>query len=278
MNPKYLLDTFNIDPKKSLGQNFLHDPQALEKIVATADIAPTDTVLEVGPGTGALTVHLAQSAARVIAVEIDDRLIPVLEKQLCDFSNVEILHADILKTDVQALVGDGDYVVVANLPYYITSAILRHLLELPHKPRRLVLTVQQEVAERLVAQPGDMSLLAVSVLFYGKPQIVTRLSPAAFWPRPDVTSAVVRIDVYDGPPVSVPSVDLFFKVVKAGFGQKRKQLRNAIGAGLGLSHPQAGALLEAAGVDPARRAETLTLPEWANLTRVIGLQHVLPIG
>lgn len=278
MNPKYLLDTFNIDPKKSLGQNFLHDPQALEKIVATADIAPDDTVLEVGPGTGALTVHLAQSAARVIAVEIDDRLIPVLEKQLCDFSNVQILHADILKTDVQALVGDGDYVVVANLPYYITSAILRHLLELPHKPRRLVLTVQQEVAERLIAPPGDMSLLAVSVLFYGKPQIVTRLGPAAFWPRPDVTSAVVRIDVYDRPPVDVPNVDLFFKVVKAGFGQKRKQLRNAIGAGLGLSHPQAGTLLEAAGVDPARRAETLTLPEWANLTRIIGLQHVLPLG
>src|SRR5258708_39678134 len=223
MNPKYLLDTFNIDPKKSLGQNFLHDPQALEKIVTTADIAPGDTVLEVGPGTGALTVHLAQSAARVVAVEIDDRLIPVLEKQLCHFSNVEILHADILKTDVQALVGEGDYVVVANLPYYITSAILRHLLELEHKPRRLILTVHQEVAERLVALPGDMSLLAVSVLFYGQPHIVTRLSPAAFWPRPDVTSAVVRIDVYDHPPVDVPSADLFFRIVRAGFGQKRKQ-------------------------------------------------------
>src|SRR5579859_1240834 len=151
MNPKFLMDTFNIDPKKSLGQNFLHDPQALEKIVETANLAPGETVLEVGPGTGTLTVHLAQCATRVVAVEIDDRLLRVLKKQLCDFSNVEIVHADILETDVEALVGDGDYLVVANLPYYITSAILRHLLEVEHKPRRMILTMQQEVAERLVA-------------------------------------------------------------------------------------------------------------------------------
>jgi 16S rRNA (adenine1518-N6/adenine1519-N6)-dimethyltransferase len=273
MNPKFLMDTFNLDPKKSLGQNFLHDPQALEKIVVTAEVMPEDTVLEVGPGTGALTVFLAQSAARVIAVEIDDRLLPVLRQQLGDFPNVEIVHADILETNVEELVGDGDYIVVANLPYYITSAILRHLLEVEHKPKRLVLTVQQEVAERLIAGPGDMSILAVSVLFYGQPRIVSKLAPAAFWPRPDVASAVVRIDVYDEPIVDVPSEDLFFKVVRAGFGQKRKQLKNSLGAGLGMSHPQAGALLESAGIDPTRRAETLKLEEWAAITRVVGQQQ-----
>ncbi len=273
MNPKYLMDTFNIDPKKSLGQNFLHDPNALEKIVHTAGITSQDTVLEIGPGTGALTVYLAQTAAQVIAVEIDDRLMPILEQQLRDFSNVQVIHADILNVDIDDLVYGREFIVVANLPYYITSAILRHLLEGSHKPKRLILTVQQEVAERLVAPPGDLSLLAISVLYYGQPRIVTRLAPAAFWPRPDVASAVVRIDVYDHTPVDVPNDDLFFRVVRAGFGQKRKQLRNSIGAGLGISHPQAGAILETAGVDPMRRAETLTLEEWAAITRVVDIQY-----
>ncbi|MEP7287209.1 MAG: 16S rRNA (adenine(1518)-N(6)/adenine(1519)-N(6))-dimethyltransferase RsmA [Chloroflexota bacterium] len=274
MNPKYLMDTFSLDPKKSLGQNFLHDPSALEKIVSTAQLLPEDTVLEIGPGTGALTVYLAQSAARVIAVEIDNRLIPVLEHQLRDFPNVELVQADILDTNVEQLVGDQDYVVVGNLPYYITSAILRHILEVEHKPKRLVITVQQEVAERLVAGPGDMSLLAVSVLFYGCPRIVTRLNPAAFWPRPDVASAVVEITLYDRPPVDVADEALFFKVVRAGFSQKRKQLKNALGSGLGLSHPQAGALLETANVDPTRRAETLSLDEWSAITKVIATEQV----
>src|SRR5689334_17499586 len=137
MNPKYLMDTFNIGPKKSLGQNFLHDPNALEKIIATAEIKSHDTVLEVGPGTGALTVYLAQIASRVVAVEIDNRLIPVLQQQLRDFPNVELIHADILETDLTGLMGNNDYIVVGNLPYYITSAILRYLLDRPHKPKRL---------------------------------------------------------------------------------------------------------------------------------------------
>lgn len=268
MNPKYLMDMFSLTPKKSLGQNFLHDPQALEKIVATADLPPNATVLEIGPGTGALTVHLAQKAAHVVAVEIDDRLFAILERQLRDFSNVQLVHADILETNLPDLIGSKDYTVVANLPYYITSAILRYLLETPHRPRRLVLTVQQEVADRLVVAPGDMSLLTVSVLFYGKPHIVTRLNPAAFWPRPDVTSAVVRIDVYDQPTVQVPSEELFFRVVRAGFSQKRKQLRNSIASGLGISHTSARVMIESSGIDPTRRAETLTLEEWAALARV----------
>ncbi len=269
VNPKHLMDAHEIDPKKSLGQNFLHDPNALEKIVATAELMPGDTVVEVGPGTGALTLRLAQAVTRVIAVEIDERLIPILEHELAPCANIELVHADILQTDVPGLVGAEPYSVVANLPYYITSAILRHLLEVTHKPRRLVLTVQQEVAERLVAKPDDMSVLAVSVQFYGKPQIVTRLGAAAFWPRPDVGSAVVRIDVFDQRPVEVPDEALFFRVVRAGFSQKRKQLKNSISGGMGMSHAEAGALLQQAGVDPMRRAETLSLPEWAAISRVV---------
>jgi 16S rRNA (adenine1518-N6/adenine1519-N6)-dimethyltransferase len=261
-----LLERYHLEPRKSLGQNFLHDPNALDKIVAVADVQPHDTVLEIGPGTGALTDVLAQRAARVIAVELDRRLEPILRERFADASNVEIVFADILETDVPALVGPGDFVVVANVPYYITSAILRHLLEAPHRPRRLVLTVQLEVAQRLVARPGDMGLLSVSAQYYGTPKIVMRLKPAVFWPRPDVDSAVVRLDVHDTPPVVAPDDETFFRVVRAGFSQKRKQLKNSLSE-LGLTPDTTAALLDAAHIDPRRRAETLTLDEWAALAR-----------
>jgi len=267
MNDRQRLQFHAISPKKSLGQNFLHDPNALEKIVAAADLTPDSTVLEIGPGTGNLTRALARVARRVVAVELDDRLIPLLRAEFAGQPHVEIVHGDILTLDRAALLGDEPYVVVANLPYYITSAILRALLEDPPRPARLVLTVQREVADRLIALPGDLSLLAVSVRFYGQPQIVMRLNPAAFWPRPDVESAVVRIDVYAAPPVPVPDEALFFRVVRAGFGQKRKQLRNALGAGLKIGKARADALLAEAEIDPTRRAETLALDEWAALTR-----------
>lgn len=265
-NPKVLLDLHEIAPKKGLGQNFLHDPNALEKIVDTAELMPADTVLEIGAGTGTLTEALARKARHVVSVEVDERLRPVLEAQLAPYDNVVLLFDDILKVDVLQLIGPQDFVVVANVPYYITSAILRHLLERHRRPRRMVITMQQEVAERIVAQPPDMSILAVSVQFYGQPQIVTRLRPGAFWPRPDVDSAVLRIDIYDVPPVDVPSDKLFFRVVRAGFGQKRKQLRNALSGGLAIKSAVAGELLIEAGVDPTRRAETLTLAEWAALS------------
>jgi 16S rRNA (adenine1518-N6/adenine1519-N6)-dimethyltransferase len=146
---------------------------------------------------------------------------------------------------------------------------LRHLLEPYRRPRRLILTVQEEVAERIIAKPGHMSVLAISVQFYGQPQIITRLNPAVFWPRPDVNSAVVRIDTYDHPPVDVPDAKGFFRVVRAGFGQKRKQLKNSLGSGLGIKARAAGEFLERAEIDPTRRAETLSLEEWAALTRVV---------
>lgn len=266
-NPKALLDHFGVLPKKSLGQNFLHDPQALEKVANAAELLPADTVLEIGPGTGALTAVLAQRVQRVIAVELDRRLEPIMALTLAPYDNIEVIFDDILNVNLPALVGDQPYVVVANVPYYITSAIMRLLLESPTPPRRIVMTVQLEVAERLIAKPGDMTLLSVSAQFYAKPKIVARFNKAVFYPRPDVDSAVVKLDVYDAPPVDVPNAALFFRVVKAGFGQKRKQLKNSVAEGLHIDSEQASALLQAAQIDPTRRAETLSLAEWAALTR-----------
>jgi 16S rRNA (adenine1518-N6/adenine1519-N6)-dimethyltransferase len=267
MNPKLLLDQYGLDAKKSLGQNFLHDPNVLEKIVSLAEVTSQDTVLEIGPGTGALTEVLARHAGRVVAVELDRRLEPLLRARFGALEHVTLHFGDILETDVRSLLGTDSFIVVANVPYYITSAILRHLLENDARPQRLILTVQLEVAQRLVAQPGDMSLLSVSAQFYAKTRIVMKLNPAVFYPRPDVTSAVVRMDVYLHPPVDVPNETAFFAVVRAGFSQKRKQLKNAVGDGLHMTTDDAAVLIERAGIDPRRRAETLTLEEWAALAR-----------
>jgi len=264
-----LLARFKLRARKSLGQNFLVDGAALDRIVAAADLTPADTVLEIGPGLGALTRRLAQAAGRVIAVEIDWNLIPLLRHTLAGSPNVELVHGDILKLDLSALVGESSYKVVANLPYYITAAVIRRLLEAPARPSLLILTVQLEVAQRLIAGPGDMSLLAVSVQFYGAPAIATRIKAGSFYPAPRVESAVVRIDVHPQPPVAVRDVDRFFAVVRAGFGQKRKQLHNALQIGLSLPAEVVEAALGKAGIDPRRRAETLALEEWAALAEAL---------
>lgn len=267
-NPKQLLEQHDITPKKSLGQNFLNDPNALEKIISIAELNPNDTVLEIGAGTGALTEKLAQHAKRVVAVEVDERLFPILGAQMRPYPHVELHLADILAVNLHQVMGDDPYVVVANVPYYITSAILRHLLETIHRPTKIIMTIQTEVAERVIAKPPDMSVLAVSVQFYGKPDIATRFNPAIFYPRPEVGSAVLRVITYDTPSVEIPSEALFFRMVRAGFGQKRKQLKNALAGNLAISSEQATQLCQSAGIDPMRRAETLTLDEWASLTRV----------
>ena len=270
MDVRRLLREFNLQPKKGLGQNFLVSEGALRRIVAAADLEPGDVVLEVGPGLGTLTRLLAQQAERVIAVELDQRLVEVLSRTLADFSNVEIVQGDILEMEPGGLSGlSPGYRVVANLPYYITSAVLRHLLTARVKPQLMVVTVQREVARRMIASPGQMSLLSVSVQFYGRPRIVARIPAGAFYPAPKVSSAVVRVDLYKSLPVAVDDVDRFFEVVRAGFGQKRKQLRNALSQGLSLP---VGAVVEAlrrAGVDEKRRAQTLSLEEWARVTREI---------
>lgn len=267
MNPKALLEQHDLQPKKSLGQNFLHDPHTLEKIVSVAEVQPADSVLEVGPGTGLLTAQLALAAREVVAVELDTRLQPILEAQFARTPNIRFIWDDILNVDPDTVFQGRDYIVVANVPYYITSAILRHLLERERRPRRLVMTVQLEVAERVCAKPNDMSLLAVSVQFFGKPHFAGKINPAVFWPRPEVESALLRIDTYPVPPVDVPDAKTFFRVVRAGFSQKRKQLKNALGSGLQLDAGGLAVMAAASGVNLMRRAETLELEEWAALTR-----------
>ncbi len=272
MNPRTLLDKHDLQPKKSLGQNFLHDPHTLEKIVAIAEVQLTDSVLEVGPGTGLLTAQLVRAAREVVAVELDTRFQPILEPMFDQTPNIRFIWDDILNVDPDALFPGRDYIVVANVPYYITSAILKHLLERDRRPRRLILTIQHEVAERVCARPPDMSLLAVGVQFFGRPHIAGKLNPAVFWPRPEVDSALLRIDTYPAPPVDVPDVKIFFRMARAGFGQKRKQLRNSLGAGLQLKAEALAAISAASGIDLTRRAETLTLEEWAALTRAFVAQ------
>lgn len=252
--------------KKWLGQNFLVDPAAVLKIVDAAELTPADTVLEIGPGPGALTTQIAERAGRVIAVEIDADVLPVLRGTLASFENVTLIHGDILEQDIAALV-PPPYKVIANLPYYITSAVLRHLLETRSRPTTLVVTVQREVAQRIVAAPDEMSLLGVSVQFYGRPRIVTRIPPGAFRPVPQVHSAAVHIDCFDPLPWGKVDEELFFRVVRAGFGQKRKQLKNALAHGLSLPLDGVEAALVQAGIDSRRRAETLSVEEWVALSQ-----------
>lgn len=254
--------------KKGLGQNFLADPVHLDRIVAAAELTPDDVALEIGPGVGTLTVRLARRAGRVVAVELDAAFLPVLDEMLAGQSNVSVVQGDILQLDPAALVNGEPYKVVANLPYYITSAAIRHLLTAAQPPALVVLTIQREVAQRIVARPPDMSLLAVSVQYYARPELVARIPAGAFYPSPKVDSAIIRLRRWETPPVDAPSDDVFFEVARAGFGQRRKQLRNSLGSGLSIGGDAAERLLAAGGVDPTRRAETLTLAEWAAIARV----------
>ena len=267
-----LLRAHGLRPRKRLGQNFLRDPGALGRIVAAADLSPEDVVVEVGAGVGTLTRPLAEHAGRVIALELDDGLVAILRDQVANLNNVQVLHGDVLQFSASQFPHRG-YKVVGNLPYYITSAVLRHFLEKVPRPRLMVVTVQREVAERIVAGPGKMSLLAVSVQFYGQPRIVARLPAGAFYPPPQVDSAVVRIDVGEQPTIVLENgIDeaIFFRVVRAGFSQRRKTLRNSLSAGLGFSPACVEEALEQAGVDPRRRAETLSLKEWGGVVQTFG--------
>ncbi len=261
-----LLRAHQLSPKKSLGQNYLSDPQVLQRIVATARVTCSDDVLEIGPGLGSLTRYLAQAARHVTAVELDDSLIPVLREVMSPWQNVTIVHDDILKISPGEFMKQPGYLVVANIPYYITSAVFRHLLTGDCKPKRMVLTVQQEVAQRICAGPGDMSLLALSVQVFGRASLEQKIPAGAFYPPPKVDSMVVKVELYDEPVISTNRLDTFFRLIKAGFSQKRKKLRNSISAGLHISPAAADEWLQSAGIDPQRRAETLSLDEWRSLT------------
>jgi 16S rRNA (adenine1518-N6/adenine1519-N6)-dimethyltransferase len=262
LDPIRLLRQHGLRPEKAKGQNFLQDDSALRKIVAAAEIQEEDVVLEVGPGLGSLTRYLAITAKKIVAVELDPSLIPLLQSVLTPWKNVTIIQGNILDFKIAEIMEQENYLVVANIPYYITSAIMRHLMESNPRPRRIVLTMQKEVAERICAMPGDMSLLALSVQVYGGPEIAAKIPAGAFYPVPKVDSAVLRVNLYPSPLIPFPQINTFFRLIKAGFSQKRKTLRNALSGGLAISPANAEQLLKASGVDPMRRAETLSIPEW----------------
>ncbi len=260
-----LLKQYGLRPDKRLGQNFLQDPYILQKIADIAQIRAGDTVLEIGPGLGSLTRHLAAAADKVVVIELDKRLFPPLEAVIEPYTNIQLIHGDILKLNPAEIINQPDYLVVANIPYYISSAVIRHLLDSNPKPRRIVLTIQKEVAERICAEPGNMSLLALSVQVYGKPSIVAQIPAGAFFPAPKVDSSVIVIDVAPVPAIPTRRIEYFFRLIKAGFSQKRKTLRNSLSAGLHMPAAEAEEMLIRADIDPMRRAETLSLAEWGKL-------------
>ncbi|MFN8433914.1 MAG: 16S rRNA (adenine(1518)-N(6)/adenine(1519)-N(6))-dimethyltransferase RsmA [Anaerolineales bacterium] len=273
LNAIAVLKRYGLHADKRLGQNFLQDHFALEKIATAAEIQADDCVLEIGPGLGSLTRYLAVSARQVTAVELDPDLLNPLKAVLTPHPNVRIVHGDILDLRVADLVDQTGYIVAANIPYNITSAIIRHLLESDPKPRRIVLTIQKEVAERICAKPGDLSLLALSVQVYGSPSIQAKIPAGAFHPVPNVDSAILRIDIYDQPLISEEMLSTFFKLIKAGFSQKRKTLRNSLSSGLHIKPQDAETLLSKANVDPMRRAETLSISEWKGLCEIMAQQN-----
>jgi 16S rRNA (adenine1518-N6/adenine1519-N6)-dimethyltransferase len=273
-----LLRRFDLRAKRGLGQHFLIDKEVLRLITSTAELITDDTVLEIGPGLGVLTEELAEQAGCVLAIELDSKLAGILEKTLASFNNVAIINEDILNLEPAALLEGKKvglsltrpfgYKVVANLPYYITSPVLRHFLEASVKPQIMVVMVQKEVAEAIVAGPGRMSVLSISVQFYGEPAIISPVPARCFYPPPEVDSAILRIRLYPRPAVAVADVDRFFELVRAGFTASRKQIGNSLAQGLGLPRAEVLSLLEKAGIASQRRAETLTLDEWAHLLSV----------
>ncbi len=281
MSIKSTLDARGWRPQKKWGQHFLTDPRILESIVDAAEVTPADTILEIGPGLGHLTRALARRAGRVVAVEVDAELTAKLQNDFADVAHVAILQGDVLDAEPVEWITKGgaglgpapSFKVVANLPYYITSAILRHVLQAAHKPRLLVVMVQRQVAQRIVARPPAMSLLAVSVHFFAQPRIVRTIAAGAFYPPPQVDSAVVRMDVFAQARLDPAETARLFEIVRAGFGERRKQLRNSLARGLSREPDAIAAALARAGILPTRRAETLTLDEWVALYRALAFDH-----
>jgi 16S rRNA (adenine1518-N6/adenine1519-N6)-dimethyltransferase len=278
MSIREQLDRWGLHPSRSLGQNFLIDEAILGKIVAAANLDSGDVVLEIGAGLGAMTRLLAEQAGHVVAIEIDRQLLPALRHETKPFDNVTIVEGDILEMEPGHMLEwrfpeqtlNRSYKVVANLPYYITSAILRHLLEKARlRPETIVITVQREVAERIVAEPGDMSVLAVSVQLYGDPKLLFHIHPGSFYPSPAVDSAVLRIEVEPTPHLTQISEHEFFEVVRGGFAQRRKQLHNSLAASLSLDGAWIKERLTEVGVEPRRRAQTLSVDEWISVATAL---------
>ncbi len=288
---KAMLRRFDLSARKNLGQHFLINSETLEKIITAAELTTDDIVIEVGPGLGVLTRELARRAGFVVAVELDHKLATVLKKDLDTVKNVTIINEDILKIDPATLLAEKkdsivaqkdkviSYKVVANLPYYITSAIMRHFLEASLKPRLMVVMLQKAVAESIVAKPGKMSLLSVSIQFYSQPEIISYIPAENFYPPPAVESTILKLEVYPQPPLLVDDISGFFELVRAGFCAPRKQLLNSVTQGMGISKTEVKSLLITAGINYRRRAETLSLAEWQLLWRQFRrLQYADNIG
>ena len=266
---KKLLASHDLRARKGLGQNFLIDGGILKKLAAAAELTPSDTVIEVGPGLGVLTETLVEQAGKVIAIELDARLADILKARLKDQIKLTVIQDDILNINPADILGkQTEYKVVANLPYYITSAVIRHFLEAPVKPTTMVIMVQKEVAQQITAQPGEMSLLSVSVQLYGKPTVAGKVSAQCFYPAPNVDSAILKIAIYQEQKIQTDDITGFFDIVRAGFSANRKQIINSLANGLKLQKTDIIPVLEQAGIDPQRRAETLTIDEWGVLFRV----------
>lgn len=273
---KALMQAHGMRPKHRLGQNFLTDYGVLDMIVKGSGVDSDDLVLEIGPGLGTLTQRLAQSAGRVIAVELDRDLIEILRKTLLPVTpNLELVHGDAGRIDLRKLLEDrlqpGQLgVVAANLPYYITTPLVMRLLEERLPLKKIVVMVQREVAERMVSRPGgkEYGALSIAVQYYTEPAIIAHVDRASFLPPPDVDSAVIGMKVRSTPPVDA-SPETFFRIVKAAFGQRRKTLGNALAAGLGLIKEDVQAVLVDAEIDSQRRGETLSLEEFARIARTV---------
>lgn len=268
-----LLKQYNLRPQKSLGQNFLADHNALLKIVQDSGVGPEDRVLEIGAGLGSLTRLLAARAASVVAVEIDPHFFPALRSVMEPFDNVRLILGDILEIEPGELFKESSYKVVANIPYYITSAVIRHLLEAEVRPERIVLTMQREVAERILNKDEKMSLLSLSVQVYGEAYIASQIPAECFYPRPKVDSTVLVIDVDQEPRLNRDEITRLFNLAHLAFNQKRKMLRSSLRPVLGEDLETVSAVLAEAGIDPRQRPETLSLKDWIRLVEVVEVQN-----
>lgn len=271
-----ILDKYGFNFQKKFGQNFLIDAHVLEKIVDAAEITKDDCVLEIGPGIGTMTQYLCERAGRVIAVEIDKNLIPILNDTLSEYDNVTIINDDVLKLDINKLAneknGGRPIKVVANLPYYITTPIVLGLLEGGVPLKSITVMIQKEVADRMQVGPGtkDYGALSLAVQFYCKPEVVCQVSPECFIPRPGVGSAVIRLDRYEKCPVEVKDDKAMFKLIRAAFNQRRKTLSNSISnAGIGITREQTVAALATLGLSDTIRGEALTLEQFAKLSDIL---------
>jgi 16S rRNA (adenine1518-N6/adenine1519-N6)-dimethyltransferase len=263
---KNSLHRSGIRAKKGLGQNFLIDKSVLETIIAAAALSSEDTVIEVGPGLGVLTTELANKAGNIIAVELDNKLASQLKLKLSFLTNVTIINADILEVKLSDLIAEkAHYKVVANIPYYITSPILHYFIGASPKPSLMVVTVQKEVGEAIVAKPGGMTVLSVSMQVYSKPSIVSYVSPQSFYPSPKVESAIVLFEMRPEPAVKVADMNSFLKFVRKGFRSPRKKLSNSLAQGLNMKPAEITLLLKAANIESQRRPETLHIEEWQTL-------------